>query len=86
MPNAAYWKDLLARLRRREQVIYDIEELGDVDWFSEVGPCAYSRELFDFLRRGVSTDHDDRDTPGCVRALQLRKHIQSWQIRKPKIE
>jgi len=63
-----------------------MEELGCFDWFSEVGACAYRRELFDFLHRGVSTDHDDRDTPGCFRALQLRKHIQSWQIRKPKIE
>ena len=63
-----------------------MEELGYFDWFSEVSACAYSRELVDFLRRGVSTDHDDRDTPGCFRALQLRKHIQSWQVRKPKIE
>ena len=78
--------DLTARLSRREEAIQYMEELGCFDWFSEVGACAYRRELFDFLRRGVSTDHDDRDTPGCVRALQLRKHIQSWQIRKPKIE
>ena len=49
-----------------------------------IGACAYSRELVDFLRRDVS--NDDRDTPGCFRALQLRKHIQSWQIGKPKIE
>ena len=62
-----------------------MEELGDVEWLSEVGPCAYSRELFDLLRR-VSTNHDDRDTAGCFSAVQLRKHIQSWQIRKPKIE
>ncbi len=63
-----------------------MEELGYFNWFSEIGPCAYSRELFDLFRRGVSTDHDDRDTPGCFRALQLRQHIQSWQIRKHKIE
>jgi len=51
-----------------------MEELGCFDWFSEVGACAYSRELFDFLRRGVSTDHDDRDTPGCVRSAIAKAH------------
>ena len=78
--------DLTARLSRREEAVQYMEELGYFDWFTEVGACANSRELVDFLRRGVRTDHDDRDTPGCFRALQLRKHIQSWQIGKPKIE